>query len=168
MCHTKRRKFITLIGAAAAWPLASGAQQPERMRRFGELMASAVDDSVNQARMTAFLQGLAHGWTDDRNVRIDTRWPAGSTSTTHPLAPPNSFLARNDKIRLDLGGPPPRRASHPCSISACANLIWIGSPAQFWRIRLSCCRPDRYQSAPVCARPPAVPVIAPVRAPGRA
>src|ERR1700730_1957160 len=72
----KRREFITLVGgAAAAWPLAARAQQPDRMRRIGVLMASAADDSENQARMAAFLQGLAQlGWTDGRNVRIDARW----------------------------------------------------------------------------------------------
>src|SRR5215468_12295314 len=71
----KRREFITLLGGAAAWPLAVRAQQPGGMRRIGVLMASAADDSENQARMAAFLQGLAQlGWTDGRNVRIDTRW----------------------------------------------------------------------------------------------
>ena len=71
----KRRAFITLLGGASAWPLAARAQQGERMRRIGVLMASAADDSENQARMAAFLQGLAQlGWTDGRNVLIDTRW----------------------------------------------------------------------------------------------
>jgi putative tryptophan/tyrosine transport system substrate-binding protein len=72
----KRREFITLVGgAAAAWPVVARAQQPERVRRIGVLMASPADDSENQARMAAFLEGLAQlGWTDGRNVRIDTRW----------------------------------------------------------------------------------------------
>jgi putative tryptophan/tyrosine transport system substrate-binding protein len=72
----KRREFIALLGvAAAAWPLAARAQQGERVRHIGVLMASAADDSENQARMAAFLQGLAQlGWTDGRNVLIDTRW----------------------------------------------------------------------------------------------
>ena len=72
----RRREFLGVLGGAAAgWPLAARAQQPERMRRIGVLMASAADDSENQARMAAFLQGLAQlGWTDGRNVRIDTRW----------------------------------------------------------------------------------------------
>jgi putative ABC transport system substrate-binding protein len=72
----RRREFITLLGGAAAiWPLAAHAQQGERVRRIGVLMASAADDSENQARMAAFLQGLAQlGWTDGRNVRIDTHW----------------------------------------------------------------------------------------------
>src|ERR1700719_430819 len=72
----RRREFISLLGGAAvAWPLAAHAQQPERVRRIGVLMASAADDSENKARMAAFLQGLAQsGWIDGRNVRIDTRW----------------------------------------------------------------------------------------------
>jgi putative ABC transport system substrate-binding protein len=71
----KRREFITLVGGAAAtWPLAARAQG-ERMRRIGVLIASAADDSENQARMAALLQGLTQlGWTDGRNLRIDTRW----------------------------------------------------------------------------------------------
>jgi putative ABC transport system substrate-binding protein len=71
----KRRKFITLLGGAAAWPLAARAQQVERMRLIGVLVASAADDSVFQARVAAFQQGLAQlGWTDGRNVRLDIRW----------------------------------------------------------------------------------------------
>jgi putative ABC transport system substrate-binding protein len=76
----KRREFIALLVGATAWPLAARAQQPGGMRRIGVLMASAADDSENQARMAAFLQGLAQlGWTDGRNIRIDTRW-----ATTNP------------------------------------------------------------------------------------
>jgi ABC-type uncharacterized transport system substrate-binding protein len=72
----KRREFITLLGGAARGrPLAARAPQRERMRRIGVLMPSAADDEEYQARMTAFLQGLAQlGWFDGRNVRIDTRW----------------------------------------------------------------------------------------------
>src|SRR5437899_2331812 len=76
-----RRDFITLLGgAAAAWPLAARAQQPGGMRRIGVLMNLAADDPESQRRMTAFVQGLQElGWTDGRNVRIDTRWGAGNT-----------------------------------------------------------------------------------------
>jgi putative tryptophan/tyrosine transport system substrate-binding protein len=73
----KRREFITLLGGAAAvvWPLAARAQQPDRVRRIGVLMASAADDPESQARIAAFLQGLQElGWADGRNVRIDTHW----------------------------------------------------------------------------------------------
>ena len=61
----KRRDFITLLGgAAAAWPLAARAQQPERIRRVGVLMSTAADDPEGQARIAAFHQGLQQlGWT---------------------------------------------------------------------------------------------------------
>ena len=71
----RRREFITLLGSAAAWPLAARAQQPERMRRIGILLATTADDVEFQAWVGAFLQALALlGWTIGRNVRIDTRW----------------------------------------------------------------------------------------------
>ena len=75
---SNRREFITLLGsAAAAWPLTARAQQPERMRRIGVLMALPADDPQGQARLVAFVQGLQElGWTDGRNVRIETRWAA--------------------------------------------------------------------------------------------
>jgi len=74
----RRRQFITLLGGAAAWPLAARAQQGERMRRIGVLMPYAADDQEGHARVAALQQGLAEsGWTDGRNVLIDTRWAAG-------------------------------------------------------------------------------------------
>jgi len=74
----KRREFITLLGGAAAWPLAARAQQPERMRRIGVLMHLAADDPEGQSRVAAFLQGLQEaGWAIGRNVNIDVRWAAG-------------------------------------------------------------------------------------------
>jgi putative ABC transport system substrate-binding protein len=71
----KRRDFVTLLGGAAAWPVAVRAQQPERMRRIGVLLPATADSPEFQARLGAFHQGLALlGWTIGRNVRIDTRW----------------------------------------------------------------------------------------------
>src|SRR6188508_2130593 len=72
----RRRDFIGLVGGAAvAWPLVARAQQPERLRRVGVLVASPADDAESQARVAAFKEGLAQlGWTEGRNVRIDTRW----------------------------------------------------------------------------------------------
>ena len=70
-----RRSFITLLGGAAAWPLAARAQQPDRMRRIGVLMMQAANDPEGQARISAFLQGLQQlGWSEGHNLRIDTRW----------------------------------------------------------------------------------------------
>jgi len=74
----KRREFITLLGGAAAWPLAARAQQGERVRRIGVLTAFTADDVESQARIAAFQLGLQKlGWTDGGNVRIDIRWAAG-------------------------------------------------------------------------------------------
>src|SRR5262245_50925684 len=72
-----RREFITLLGGATAWPLAARAQQPERMRRIGLLMAVA-DNREGQARVTALKQGLQElGWTEGRNIQIETRFGRG-------------------------------------------------------------------------------------------
>jgi putative ABC transport system substrate-binding protein len=74
----RRREFITLVGGAAAWPLAARAQQREQVRRIGVLMNLGSDDQEGQARNAAFLQGLQElGWTVGRNVRIEYRWGAG-------------------------------------------------------------------------------------------
>jgi putative ABC transport system substrate-binding protein len=74
----QRREFITLLGGAAAMPLTARAQQGERVRRVGVLMNLAAGDPEGQARNAAFLQGLQQlGWSDGRNLRIDTRWGAG-------------------------------------------------------------------------------------------
>jgi putative tryptophan/tyrosine transport system substrate-binding protein len=73
----RRELLAALGGTAAAWPLAARAQQSERMRRVGALMPYAANDPHLQIRNAAFLQGMQRlGWTDARNVRIDTRWSA--------------------------------------------------------------------------------------------
>src|SRR6516165_11537475 len=75
----RRRKFIALVGGAAAWPLAARAQQSDRMRRIAVLMNNAEDDPEGQARAAAFRQGLqALGWTEGKNLRIDWYWTAGN------------------------------------------------------------------------------------------
>src|SRR5262245_11451100 len=73
----RRREFITLLGGATVtWPLAARAQQPDRMRRIGVLMGFPESDSQAQSFIAAFRDGLQKlGWTDGRNIRIDTRWP---------------------------------------------------------------------------------------------
>ncbi len=70
----RRRELLGALGGAAALPLAARAQQPERMRRIGVLMSLAADDPEAKARLAAFQQGLQElGWTEGRNVQIDTR-----------------------------------------------------------------------------------------------
>jgi ABC-type uncharacterized transport system substrate-binding protein len=78
-----RRDFIAFVGgAAAAWPLAARAQQPDRKRRIGIITNLPADDAEGQARIAAFLQGLQErGWAVGRNVRIDTRWGAGDAES---------------------------------------------------------------------------------------
>jgi len=71
----KRRAFITLLGAAAAWPFAARAQQGQRVRRIGVLMYMPADDAEGQARLAALSEALQQlGWSEGRNLRIDTRW----------------------------------------------------------------------------------------------
>src|ERR1019366_2626170 len=84
----RRREFIRLLGGeAAAWPIAARAQQPDQMRRIGVLMNRAADDPQAQASVAAFLQGLAQlGWTDGRNVHVDTRWTDGNADATRKYA----------------------------------------------------------------------------------
>ena len=77
MSGIRRREFVILLGgsAATAWPFAARAQQPERVRRIGVLMGFAESDPEAQARVAAFREGLQKlGWTERRNIRIDTRW----------------------------------------------------------------------------------------------
>ena len=71
----RRRAFITLLGGAAAWPLAARAQQGGRMRRIGVLLPGNGNDPYWKANVSAFTQALADwGWADGRNVRMDLRW----------------------------------------------------------------------------------------------
>jgi putative ABC transport system substrate-binding protein len=82
-----RREFITLLGGAAAWPLAARAQQGERVRRIGVLTADTEDDPQTKARLAAFRQGLERlGWSEGRNVRIDYRFAADHPDRYQPLA----------------------------------------------------------------------------------
>ena len=80
----QRREFITLLGGAAAWPIAARAQQSERMRRIGVLMGLAADDPEAQSRVAAFESGLRElGWVKGRNLSIEYRW-AGDGNVARP------------------------------------------------------------------------------------
>jgi putative tryptophan/tyrosine transport system substrate-binding protein len=91
-----RRKFLaTLGGAAAAWPLAAGAEQGEHVRRIGLLMGVA-DDREGQARVTALKQGLQElGWTEGRNIQIEPRFTGADADRIRAYAAELVALAPN-------------------------------------------------------------------------
>jgi putative ABC transport system substrate-binding protein len=74
----RRREFITLLGGAAAvWPFAARAQQPDGMRRIGVLLTALESDSEYQTYISNLRQELQNlGWAEGRNLRIDYRWGA--------------------------------------------------------------------------------------------
>ncbi len=76
----RRREFITLLGgAAAAWPLPTRAQQPERIRRVGVLWPYTEADPDSRSRIASLRQALQDlGWTEGRNLRLDYRWGASA------------------------------------------------------------------------------------------
>ena len=74
----KRREFVGLAAAAAAWPFAARAQQVGGMRRLGVLAGYAANDPLGQMLATVLPQGLAAlGWSDGQNIHLDWRWASG-------------------------------------------------------------------------------------------
>ena len=105
----RRREFITLIGAAATWPLAAGAQQPDRMRRIGVLMGFAESDREGQGFVAAFRDGLQKlGWAEGRNIQIDYRWTALDKELIQRFAkelvalPPDLILTQSTPATAEL------------------------------------------------------------------
>jgi len=83
----RRREFIAGLGSAAAWPLAARAQQGERMRRVGVLMAFDENDPGPKRWFSGLTQRLAElGWTDGRNMRMEVRWAAGNVDRMRVFA----------------------------------------------------------------------------------
>src|SRR5215472_16983359 len=83
----RRELLVALGGAAAMWPLAARAQQPERIRRIGVLMGFDENDPGAKGWLSGFVRGLAElGWTDGRNVRMDVRWAAGNPDRMRTFA----------------------------------------------------------------------------------
>ena len=121
----RRRDFITFLGgAAAAGPLGARAQQSERVRRIGALFGLAANDLEGEARNGAFLQGLQQlGWTNGRNVLIDTRWAAGDADSIRRYAAELKSKAASGKSRPSASTASaihaPRKATH--------RLSWTGS-----------------------------------------
>jgi putative ABC transport system substrate-binding protein len=87
MLEIRRREFITFLGGAAAWPVLGQAQQGDRVRRIGVLMAGSENDPYAKASLPAFTQALAGlGWTDGRNVRMDVRYAGADINRIRALA----------------------------------------------------------------------------------
>jgi putative tryptophan/tyrosine transport system substrate-binding protein len=84
----RRREFIKLLaGLAAAWPTVARAQQPDRMRLIGVLMAYAESDSTAQSWLAAFRVALGKlGWTEGSNLRIELRWSGADADRMRTLA----------------------------------------------------------------------------------
>ena len=83
----KRREFITLLGSAAAWPLAAHAQQGAKIPTIGYL--GPTTPAVESQRVAAFVQRLRElGWSEGRNLAIEYRWAEGR-SERFGEKPPN-------------------------------------------------------------------------------
>jgi ABC-type uncharacterized transport system substrate-binding protein len=102
MMSTSRRKFISLLsGAAAAWPVVAKAQQGERVRRVGVIMAIAERDLQLKDRMAVLKRGLENlGWIDGRNVRIDLLTGPGTDKIRQNIA---SMIALAPDVILSAG-----------------------------------------------------------------
>ena len=114
----KRRKFITLLGgAAASWPLAARAQQGGGVRRIGVLMPTDAENPDNQARLAAFLQELQQfGWAVGRNLRIDLRWAAGEVERNRQYAAELVALAPEVILAAPSGVPALKQATRTVPI----------------------------------------------------
>jgi putative tryptophan/tyrosine transport system substrate-binding protein len=100
-----RRAFITLLGGAAAWPVAARAQQGERMRRIGALMWQAEDDPDRGVRVAALAQGLQQlGWTIGGNMRIDYRWATTDVERKRNWRRPRGVRVLQPRPQPDSGG----------------------------------------------------------------
>jgi putative tryptophan/tyrosine transport system substrate-binding protein len=100
----KRREFFTFLGgAAASWPLAARAQYSERVRRIGVLIQVAEGDPQARIEVAAFLRGLQElGWSEGRNLRVDTRWGGGDADRIRKYAA--ELVALGPEVVLALGG----------------------------------------------------------------
>jgi putative tryptophan/tyrosine transport system substrate-binding protein len=99
----RRREFITILGSAAAWPLATHAQQADQMRRIGIMTGVVGEESDFKARIAAFSQELQRlGWIEGRNLRIDFRAAAGNVADARKYA--TELVALAPDVILAAGG----------------------------------------------------------------
>jgi putative tryptophan/tyrosine transport system substrate-binding protein len=123
----RRREFITVIGgAAAAWPLASRAQQAKRMRRIGVLMAFAENDVEAQSWVAGFREALGKlGWTEGHNIQIDTRWATADVESLQRLA--KELVALRPDFVLT-GSTPATAAMHRQTSTIPIIFVMVGDP----------------------------------------
>jgi putative ABC transport system substrate-binding protein len=126
----RRRKFISLIGGAAAWwPLAVRAQQPERMRRLGMLLGGTETDPQMQAGVEAFSKALAMlGWTDGRNIHVDYRWGHADVDRMRMLA--KELVSLSPDLMVGTSRPPGRSLLRSLS-GGKADMARIGGIGRF-------------------------------------
>jgi putative ABC transport system substrate-binding protein len=123
----KRREFMSLLGGAAAWPVAARAQ-PSQMRRIGLLMSFAESDLEGQAELSAFRDALqVLGWTDGRNLRVEYRWDGVDSTRARDPARELSGLGL-DVIFVD--GAPAVAAMRDQARSIPIVFIQSGDPVQ--------------------------------------
>ena len=120
----RRREFITLLGGAAAvWPLAARAQQPDRVRRIGVLMLYAENDPAGQLRATAFRQTLERlGWAVGNNLQIDYHWGIGDAAWIRDAAA--QLLQLSPDMILANGGQTVRQVQQ---VTRTLPIIFIGA-----------------------------------------
>src|SRR5437867_4844792 len=97
----RRREFITLLGGAAAWPLAARAQQPTKLPTIGFLVAGTP--SSHGQWVAAFVQRLRElGWVEGRNVAIEYRWAEGRPERYAEIA--TEFVQLKVDVIVTTGG----------------------------------------------------------------
>lgn len=100
----RRREFIGVLGGAAAWAVMARAQQPDRIRRVGVLMAFDENDTRAKRWLSRFTQGLSElGWTDGRNLRTDVRWAGDDVDRMRMFA--KQIVALQPDVILAFGTP---------------------------------------------------------------
>ena len=125
-----RREFITLVGSAAAWPLAAHAQQP--LRRIAMLLLHAESDPEAQPYVTAFRQGLLElGWTEGRNIHIDYLWGARTPDRARALAA--QLVTQLPDVALVQGSP--ATAAMKLATSTIPVVFVVVADPVGWRLR---------------------------------
>jgi ABC-type uncharacterized transport system substrate-binding protein len=124
----RRRDFIKVFAgsATAAWPLAVLAQQDERIRRIGVLMAFAESDHEAQSWVAAFREELRKlGWTEGRNIEIDTRWATADVESMQRFA--KEFVALQPSLILT-GSTPATAMMLQQTRTIPIIFVWVADP----------------------------------------